>query len=75
MRTLEEILDAARQLPQQERQQLARTLQHELSEPDETERQAALKTWLELAGSVHADVDDVAADNGKHLAEVYADER
>jgi hypothetical protein len=76
MQTLEEILAAARQLPEGERKRLVAELQgNEQDEPTEEARRGAMEGWLVMAGSFHSDYTDVSTDKYKHLAEAYADKR
>ena len=81
MRTEDEILKLARRLPPARRRRIA----DKLLESAEREagsaagaqdrRLAALKRFLELAGTGHSAVTDVSTDKYKHLAEIYADKR
>lgn len=77
MQTLDELLEAARRLPEDERKRLIEELEATLRPPrvSEQQRRAALEQWLARAGTAHADATDVASDKYQHLAEIYADER
>ena len=76
MQTVEEILDAARRLPEGERRRLVEALQgNRREEPIEEQRRDALSSWLGLAGRFHSDFTDVSTEKYKHLSDVYADER
>jgi hypothetical protein len=71
--TLEEILDQARLLSEEERQRLVADLQANAGRaPSEDSRRAAMRRWLARAGTGHADVDDISSKKSRYLAEIYA---
>lgn len=71
--TLEEILDQARRLPEDQRRRLVADLQADKSAPpSESRRQNAMKRWLARAGSGHADVSDISSHKNEYLAETDA---
>lgn len=76
MQTLEQILEAARRLPEDDQKRLVEELQDNGQEaPSDDRRRAAMQRWLAQAGTLHSDFTDVSTDKYKHLADVYADER
>ncbi len=77
MQTVEEILEAAESLPENERERLIEKLTHRRKPDQETDarRRAAMNDWLAMAGTVDSDFTDVSTNKGKHLAEIYADKR
>lgn len=76
MLTVDEILEAARRLPESERRRLIQALQDKAREvPLEQQRREAMSKWLALAGAFHSDFTDVSTEKYKHLADVYFDER
>ncbi|MBI4230070.1 MAG: hypothetical protein HY608_04460 [Planctomycetes bacterium] len=76
MAKLEEIMDAAQRLSEGDRRRLLEALQtngaHASSEECHRE---ALASWRSLAGTFHSDHADVSTDKGRHLGDVYADDR
>lgn len=71
--TLEEVLEQARRLPEEDRKQLVADLQADQSAPpSEGRRQTAMKRWLARAGTGHADVNDVSSRKNDYLAEASA---
>lgn len=71
--TLEEVLEQARSLPEEEQQQLVANLQADPNaSPSEGRRQKAMKRWLARAGTGHADVDDISSRKNEYLAEASA---
>jgi hypothetical protein len=71
--TLEEILDQVRRLSDEEQQRLVADLQANAGQtPSEDRRRAAMRRWLERAGTGHADVDDISSKKNRYLAEIYA---
>jgi len=72
--TLEEILDQARLLSEEERERLVADLQANASgrTPSEDRRRATMRRWLARAGTGHADVEDVSSNKNRYLAEIYA---
>ena len=70
--TLEEVLEQARRLPEEEQQQLVADLQADQSTPSEGRRQKAMKRWLARAGTGHADVADISTRKNEYLAEASA---
>ena len=77
MQTVEEILEAAERLPENERERLIEKLANRRKPDRETgaRRRAAMEDWLAMAGTVDSDFIDVSTNKGKHLAEIYADKR
>lgn len=76
MQTIDEILDAARRLSDDERRQLVEALQGQRrEEPIEGQRGQAISIWVGSAGAFHSDFTDVSTQKYTHLADVYADER
>lgn len=79
MRTVDEILKRARELPPEERRQLLDSLEEGLADEQaggpEATRVIAFECWLSLAGTGHSDFNDVSSDKYKHLAAAYADEK
>ena len=74
--TINEILEAARRLPQEDRRRLLSALQHgESAEPTEGQQRDSLLTWIGLAGAFHSVFTDVSSDKYRHLADVYGDRR
>ncbi len=77
MRTAEEIIEQAKQLPIEERRRVldalkATVLQDRSAEPPPVEGPYARS--LALAGTMHSNFDDVSADKYKHLAAAYGDD-
>ena len=80
MRTVQEVLEAARQLPPEERRRLIEELLDERDRLVEelqasqtaTERRRVLSSWLGIAGIAHRDHSDLSSDKYKHLAAIYA---
>jgi hypothetical protein len=72
MPTFEEVLRAARRLPEADRRRLVEELGGggEIA-PDER-RRAALERWRARAGTGHSDFSDVSENKNKHLADIYA---
>ena len=71
--TLEEILDQARRLSEEERERLVADLQADaVRSPSDERRRATMRRWLARAGTGHADVDDISSSKKRHLAEIYA---
>lgn len=61
MQTIDEILDAARRLSDDERRQLVEALQGQRrEEPTEGQRRQAMLRWVGVAGAFHSDFADVA---------------
>lgn len=77
MQTLNEVLEAARRLSEDDRERLIEELEATLESHriPEQQRQAAMEHMLSLAGTGHSDFTDVSSDKYKHLAEIYADKR
>lgn len=83
MRMVDEILEQAKHLSRHERRELAEKLEDMLDPSDneeagveaESDRLAALDSFLKLAGTGHSEFTDVSKHKGKHLAEVYAPRR
>ncbi len=79
MRSIDEILELARQLPPEDRRRLLDKLEDSLAEeepvPSETSAEGPYTALLEMAGTAHSDFTDVSTDKYKHLAEAYADQR
>jgi hypothetical protein len=71
MQTLNEVLEAARRLPEDERRRCIEELEATLRSPriSEQQRRAAMEYLLSLAGTAHADVSDVSSNKYEHLAE------
>lgn len=70
---LEEILDQARRLPEDQRRRLVADLQADKgAPPSEARRQNAMKRWLTRAGTGHADVADISSRKNEYLAEASA---
>lgn len=72
--TLEEILDQARLLSEEDRQRLVADLQ---ANPggrtlSEDRRRATMRRWLARAGTGHVDVDEISSNKNRYLAEIYA---
>lgn len=72
LRTFEEILEAARRLPEPEQHRLADELGNGHEAPPEERRRDALKRWRARAGTGHSDLTDVSENKNKHLADIYA---
>lgn len=71
MQTIDEILDAARRLSDDERRQLVEALQGQRrEEPIEGQRRQAISMWVGLAGTFHSDFTDVSTQKYRHLADV-----
>ncbi len=80
MRTVDEILNQARQLSAEERRTLFEALRDDLADEQgsgdrEAKRLAAFDRFLARAGTGHSDFTDVARDKYKHLSRVYADDK
>lgn len=82
MRTVEEILKAARHLSPRDQRRLLEKLEDSLAQQDETKwkakgkrRKDGLAMFIAMAGTAHSDYTDVSTDKYKHLAEIYADHR
>lgn len=76
MKTIAEIVEAARRLSDDERKRLVEALQgNGRQEPIDEQRRDAMSSWLGLAGTFHSAFTDVSTEKYKHLADVYADER
>jgi hypothetical protein len=70
---LEEILDQARRLPEDQQRRLVADLQADKNaSPSEARRQKALQRWLARAGTGHADVADISSHKNEYLTEIYA---
>lgn len=70
---LEEILDQARRLPEDQRRRLVADLQADKgAPPSEARRQNAMQRWLARAGTGHADVADISSRKNEYLAEASA---
>lgn len=68
--SLDEILEQARRLPEEEQRRLVADLQADQSAPpSEGRRQKAMKRWLSRAGTGHADVADISSRKNEYLAE------
>jgi hypothetical protein len=73
VQTLEDILEAARRLPEPERRRLIEELGNGGgAETTEARRKAALERFLTRAGAGHSDFTDVSENKNKHLADGYA---
>jgi hypothetical protein len=71
--TLEEILEQARRLPEEQQQRLVADLQADQNaSPSEGRRQQAMKRWLARAGTGHADAADISSRKNEYLAEASA---
>jgi len=84
MSSVEEILQAVRNLALPERRYLIRTLNQApelLDREDDTDKiqeerqQAALAEFIKMAGTLHSDFTDVSTNKKKYLAIAYADKR
>ena len=79
MRSVDDILKRASQLPPEERRKLIDSLEEGLADEQagspEGAHSSAFERWLSLAGTGHSDFTDVSSDKYKHLAAVYADEK
>jgi hypothetical protein len=79
MRKLDDLLEAAKQLPASERRRLIEQLEEGLPGADAEEPDAAcvaaMERWVGLAGSGHSDHTDVSSEKYGHLAAIYSDER
>ena len=79
MRSVDDILKRASQLPPEERRKLIDSLEEGLADEQASSAGAAhesvLERWLARAGTGHSDFTDVSSDKYKHLAAVYADEK
>ena len=76
MPTIEQLLEAVRQLSDADRIRLVQALQSAACEPPfEPPRRDTMSSWLGLAGQFHSEFTDVSTDKYRHLAHVYADER
>jgi len=72
-RTLEDVLEQARQLPEAEQQRLvAYLLGGPVPAISEARRRAVLTRFLAESGSEHSDFTDVSAHKNAHLAEITA---
>ncbi len=73
MQTLEEVLEAARGLPESDRRRLVAELEGSGNDMhSEARRKDALKRWLESAGTGHSNFTDVSTDKNQHLADIAA---
>jgi hypothetical protein len=75
MRSVEELVDAARELPRADRERLVLEISKlvEEHEPASDEHgRHGLKGFLSLAGRAEATAEDVASDKYRHLAEIYS---
>jgi hypothetical protein len=72
--TLEEILDQARLLSEEEQQRQVADLQANAGgrTPSDDRRRATMRRWLARAGTGHADVEDISSNKNRYLAEIYA---
>jgi len=79
MRSVDDILKRASQLPPEERRKLIDWLEEGLADEQASSLGAAdesvLERWLACAGTGHSDFTDVSSDKYKHLTAVYADEK
>jgi hypothetical protein len=79
MRSVDDILKRASQLPPEERRKLIDSLEEALADEQASSPGAAdgsvLERWLARAGTGHSDFIDLSNDKYKHLAAVYADEK
>jgi len=79
MRSVDDILKRARQLPPEERRKIIDSLEEGLADEQASSPGAAdesvLDRWLACAGTGHSDFIYVSSDKYKHLAAVYADEK
>ena len=65
---LEEILEQARRLSEEEQRQLVADLQGDQGEsPSEGRRQKAMRRWLARAGTGHADATDISSHKKEYL--------
>ena len=72
-RTVEEILDEARQLPEAEQQRLVADLQGDpFPAVSEERRRAAMVRFLARSGTAHSDYTDVSARKNFYLTETDA---
>jgi hypothetical protein len=76
MRTAEEIIEQAKQLPLEERRRVLGALEVSLDEEEEASTTKAqlegpYSRTLAAAGIGHSDFSDVSSNKGKHLAEAY----
>lgn len=70
---LEEILDQARRLPEDQRQRLVADLQADKSAPSrEARRQNSMERWLARAGTGHADATDISGRKNEYLTKAFA---
>lgn len=75
MRSVEELVDAARELPRADRERLVLEISKlvEPREPASDEHgRRGLKGFLALAGTAEATAEDVSSDKYRHLAEIYS---
>lgn len=72
MHSFEEILEAARRLPEPERRRLVEELRNGHEAPPEARQRAALERWRARAGTGHSDYTDVSENKNVHLADAYA---
>lgn len=70
--TLEEVLQQARLLSEEEQRQLVAELQADQSAPNEGRRQKAMKRWLARAGTGHTDAAHISSRKNVYLAEASA---
>lgn len=71
MRSIDEILELARQLPPEDRRRLLDKLEDSLVEeepvPSEMSAEGPYAALLEMAGTAHSDFTDVSTDKYKHV--------
>lgn len=74
MQTFEDILEAARRLPEAERRRLVEALSDDGGKETSgvRKRKVALERFLAMAGTVHADITDLSENKNKYLADIYA---
>jgi len=79
MRTVEDLLEEAKQLPPQARRDLRDRLDKSLEEEERPAAEGAgegpYAALLRSAGSAHSLAPDVARNKNKHLGEIYAPNR
>ncbi len=78
MKTVDQLLDQAKRLKQEELLRLAAKLEEyasALAAKSAPSEKGRYTRTLALSGTGHADRSDVSSSKGKHLAEVYAPRR
>lgn len=79
MRTVDDLMEQAKQLPPQARRELRDRLDQSLEEAERSVAEGAYEgpyaSLLRSAGSAHSLGPDVTRNKNKHLAEIYAPKR